>query len=102
MMPQTTMFCGREVPVIPLIPDDDDDWCCDFCNGEIQVWRTAVIGEVVTTVPAMVPMLRTNALCLECAQRHGFPERWEQLPITFCACEGCAAQLERTEGGQAR
>jgi hypothetical protein len=76
--------------VINLMPFDDDDWCCDYCNATIQLTNEDGVGQ-------FVPVHHRNAICLDCfrkltaeKQSPGALGGWSDM---LCGCQGCSARM---------
>jgi hypothetical protein len=87
------MKTNGPVEVIKMMPADDDDWCCDYCNGTVRLVDDDGNG-------LFVPMHEGSALCFECfgrllPDRGGTPGTrplggWSDV---VCGCAGCSARL---------
>lgn len=74
---------GPTTMIVPPAPEDDDEWVCDFCNGQIlTLWGNE---------PWPVPSHGSYALCNECARSVMDSEGWEVWPLMSCGCAACRA-----------
>jgi hypothetical protein len=76
--------------VINMMPIDDDDWCCDYCNATIELVNEDGVGQ-------FVPVHHRNAICVGCYRRlmteYGQRAALGGWSDVLCACQGCSARM---------
>jgi hypothetical protein len=89
-MPQWLKGDGN-VEVITMMPADDDDWVCDYCNDPVPLTDSEGVG-------LFVPMHGGSALCPGCFTDLRADPAPGATPLggwsdVTCGCPGCADRL---------